>query len=360
MRSACGNPFTSGQYPESEPSADAPWQPLQYGAAVERAQGDRCLEAAALASLVSRHPVSPDALPDPADLAERVEGRLASLSLARPAAHDASADDDPRAFLWWLLRMAVPTYRRLVEPSPAIDEELLRQLQELLEDRPPEDASHAQLHVDPASTLRRAELVRDRLPVGDGPVLAVGDDDGVTLALALLGVRGLAAVDIDPRLLDWLGHAAARLDATIDCERVDVFEAPVPRRFRGSCAAVITDPARSFEDCEAFLQFGGACLRADGTGRLAWADHPDWNFEYDLVVAALPELRLRLVEVVEDVHAYPLVGSWRPDARHKAEQLGVDAGWLEALLEGVKGWTHFHVLALDDQLSRDLDQATAR
>lgn len=293
--------------------------------------------------------MSPDALPQPVDLAARVDRYIASLSLARPAAHDTSADDDPRVFLWWLLRMAVPTYRRLVEPPPALDEGHLRQLEALLADRPSEDATHAQLHVDPASTLRRAALVRDRLPAGDGPVLAVGDDDGVTLALALLGVRGLAAVDIDPRLLDWLGDAAARLGATIDRERVDVFEAPVPRRFRGTCSAVITDPARSFEDCEAFLQFGGACLRADGTGRLAWADHPDWNFEYGLVVAALPELRLRLVEVVEDVHAYPLVGSWRPDPRQKAEELGVDAAWLEALLDRVKGWTHLHVLALDGE-----------
>ena len=269
--------------------------------------------------------------------------RIGELGLARPAAF-ATQDEDPRAFLWWLLRMAGHTHRRLLDPMPAVDPELSRRLEELLARRPAEDAAHGQLHVDAQSVLRRAELVLERLSGSAGPVLAVGDDDGVTLALALLGARDLVAVDVDARLLEWIEASGRALGTSVDVVELDVFGAAVPASLAGECAAVVTDPARSFEDCDAFLRFGAACSRREPAGVLIWVDHPDWNFEHAEVLAALPGLGLACEETIELVHSYPLVPAWLPDPHDKALELGVDPAWLARLFEHTRAWSNAYVL----------------
>lgn len=268
------------------------------------------------------------------------EARIAELGLLRPAPFETD-DDDPRAFLWWLLRMATHTRARRASPLAAVDPHLLQRLEALVARRPTEDPAHAQLAVDAASTLRRALLARDRAGSGAGPILAVGDDDGVSLALALLGAEA-AAVDVDGRVLEWLVEGARSIGSEVDVAQVDVFDEAVPDRFTRRCAAVVTDPARSFEDCEAFLGFGAACLRTEAP--LIWADHPDWNFEHDAVMESLARWSLRCDEVIELVHAYPLASTWLPDPASKAAELGVDEGFLAELFAHTNAWTNAYVL----------------
>ena len=250
-------------------------------------------------------------------------------------------DDDPRAFLWWLERMAEHTERRAREALPRLDDELLREVEAALASRPAEESDHAQMHADAESTLRRALLVRDRA-IGTGPILAVGDDDGVSLALALLGAPA-AAVDVDPRVLDWIATRARALHLAVDLETVDVFDDPLPPRFARTCAAVVTDPPRSYDDTLAFLRFGAAAL-AHTKAPLVWADHPDWNFEHDAVLAALADLDLTLTETHELVCRYPLTRAILPDPAAKAAELSVDPAWLTALFARTRAWSNAYVL----------------
>jgi len=309
------------------------------------AEGPRTAEALTLAELL--RPAGSEALgapPDPALVASWVTELMAKGGCRRPSAFDAEADDDPRAFLWWLLRMAQHQYARLLAPERPLDPAHLGRLRDLLASRPGAAAEHAQLCIDVPSTLQRAVAVREAMGSSTGPVLAVGDDDGVVVALALLGATGLAVVDIDPRVLDWLSQGVRAVGGVLDAEVVDVLAGPVPRRFRGLAAGVVTDPPRSFEECIAFLRFSRACLAPDPAARLLWADHPDWNFEHAQVLAALPGVGLRMVEILPDLHAYPLAGVWLPDAARKARQLDVPAPWLAALMARTPAISHLYVL----------------
>lgn len=280
--------------------------------------------------------------PTPAMMHAWVDAVLLRHGCERP---EPGADDeaDVRHAFWWLLRMAERTYRRAVEPAPTPDAAITERFAELARTRPDRDAEHAQLHVDAASTVRRAELVRAHLAEHPGPVLAVGDDDAVTLALALMGVPELFAVDIDERVLAFLADGAAKTGARIETQRVDVLAEPVPASLRQRCAAVITDPVRSLEPTLGFLLFGAAAMRRDAPSRLFWADHPDWTFEHDEVVAELAGAGLSVVETYEDVHAYPL-DTRALDLPRIARELGVDRGWLEDLASVTCAWSSLYVL----------------
>lgn len=133
---------------------------------------------------------------------------------------------------------------------------------------------------------------------GDGPVLAVGDDDAVTLALMQLGAREVHAVDLDARLLAFLEARG------VSVTRADVLGAPVPEPLRRRFAAVVTDPFRDLDGGLGFLSFAAACV-AEG-GDLFWVDHPDWNFEHAEVRASFEQLGWRVVEERELWHRYPM------------------------------------------------------
>jgi hypothetical protein len=276
------------------------------------------------------------------DLHAGVEEILARHGAARPAP---GADDeaDMRHALHWLLRMAETTHRRASTPAAPVDPVVLARFEALLAERPPRDVEHAQLHIDAASSLRRAQVVRAHAVKHPGAVLAVGDDDAVTLALALLGQRELFAVDIDPRILAFLSRAAREIGAHIEVAEVDVLGAPLPSSLRRRCTAVLTDPIRDMDATIGFLLFGAAALSREVPSRLYWADHPDWSFEHGEVVAALERAGLHVAEVHEDLHAYPLEPGVI-DLDRIARELAIDAAWLKNVASLTRAWSHLYAL----------------
>ncbi len=275
------------------------------------------------------------------DVRAAVAALLERHGCARPAP---GADDhaDMRHALWWLLRMAERTYARALAPLPASP--LHQRFTALLDPRPERDDAHAQLHIDAASTLRRAEKVRAHLSAHPGPVLAVGDDDALTLALALMGVPDLFAVDIDERILEFLSSAARSIGGRIEVARVDVLDEPLPASLRRRCSAVLADPIRSLEPTLGFLLFGAAAMRREAPSRLFWADHPDWTFEHAEIVEALAQGGLRVVATHEDLHAYPLEPGVI-DLERVARELSLDRAWLRELASLTQGWSSLYELA---------------
>lgn len=300
---------------------------------------------ARLAQLFLETPIEEGlALPSRAEFTGRVEQWQKQRGIERPLVPLDDTEPDPRHLLYWLLRMAIATYERCLTPLPPPEPALLARFVDLISTRPIEIEDHAQLHIDAESSLRRAAVIRDQVALNPGPVLAVGDDDEVTLALALLGVPALHAVDIDERLLAHLADQSQALGHPVQVGCVDVFEDRVPTPWRGAFSAVITDPIRSHEPCMGFLEYALGCLSNERSAGLFWADHPDWNFEYDEVLASLRALGMSPPVLYPLWHAYPITSTWLPDLDQKCQLLGVDPLWFRNLTREVKGWSHLHQL----------------
>ncbi|MBI3927653.1 MAG: bis-aminopropyl spermidine synthase family protein [Armatimonadetes bacterium] len=249
--------------------------------------------------------------------------------------HRSETVDTESGFQGWVLRYALRmleiTYRRLEQPGPTPPPELLARFQEVLPGPPEEFTEFFQGRIDAASSCRRAVEVQ-RLLGGQGPVLCLGDDDGTSVALALLGVEKVAVLDIDVRVLEWLRASGL----PIELERGDVREMPASHRSR--FAAVVTDPVRDGPAGAAFLRAAGRCLRRGGW--LFWADHPDWNPGYPVLERWTHRLHLEPIRVLKDWHAYR--AAYLDDST--AEHFGLDPDWLRRLAADVRIWSHLHVL----------------
>ncbi|MEM9190200.1 MAG: bis-aminopropyl spermidine synthase family protein [Myxococcota bacterium] len=272
----------------------------------------------------------PDATSEPFDI--WVEARIDALP-AELEGHE------PEALLRWVHRMAIATYHAAMATGGG-DKSALQVLERVLEGRPAPKDAHGQFPIDLHSLLRRAEIACRSIGP-EGRIVAVGDDDCATVALAVLGYRNLAVVDIDPDLLGFLQDAATGLGGQLEVFEVDVLSEPLPSPLRQRADVVLTDPIRSLEPCLQFLLFGKAALRP--SGRLLWADHPDWNLEYAETLRALRQAGLELLELHENLHRYPLPTTLFTQLGQHALP-GVTGDELERLARLVSGHSHLHVL----------------
>lgn len=256
----------------------------------------------------------------PSDFARRIQTLLLRYR---------SQDSDQTFFMRYTLRMTEVTYQRLFRPAPGPDEVMLQRFLERLQPYPEACQEYSQGSVDPASSLRRAESVHGYLG-GRGRVLVMGDDDATSLALSLLGDYEIEVIDIDPRIIDWLGSMG--IPGKVQDLRL------LPPSYLGRFDAVITDPAADQDLAEEFLKAAVSCLARGGW--LFWADHPDWN---QAALQLLERARgdgLKLVEERSNWHSYvPHVIS-DSTARH----FNIPPGWFHELVKYARVWSHLYIL----------------
>ena len=124
-----------------------------------------------------------------------------------------------------------------------------------------------QCPVIPETGLRRALLVGHAEDVGVKDVLCIGDDDMLSVALAVMGHR-VTAYDIDPYLIDLL--CTVRRDLNLDFEIVnqDLCK-PLSGDLHERFDVFLTDPMSNKACFEIFLSRAFSLLKKDGEGFVA-------------------------------------------------------------------------------------------
>ncbi|GBC81166.1 N(4)-bis(aminopropyl)spermidine synthase [bacterium HR10] len=158
--------------------------------------------------------------------------------------------------------------------------------------------SHAlhQLPCTPATTVKRAELIRS-YATAERRILCLGDDDFVSVALALLLPNEITVLDLDPEVLGLITAAARERQLRITCRRVDL-RRPLPEDLKEAYDIVITDPIYAVPDMLLFLSAAEACLRKAPTSYLftgcsralagrSWAEIEEWAAAHGLTLTAL-------------------------------------------------------------------------
>lgn len=257
-------------------------------------------------------------------------------------------EDDPRTLFRFLLKMARHELERVDEPPIRAD--LLDRFESLLLERPPVSLDHAQLFIDAPSALRRAEIIL-RSSRG-GKILALGDDDAVSLALLLMGAASIEGApcieiaDIDEALLAFLEQSARMLGCELKTHRIDLFEESPGPALLDRFEIVFTDPPRSYEDGLAFIAYAARCLVPSQTSRLFYADHEDWNDEHDALREALRGLGLEPIGEMKNAARYPLIERWIPSLDERAAALELAPQDLRALIALIPARSHLYELAL--------------
>jgi len=186
----------------------------------------------------------------------------------------------------------------------------LEALAEIERAMPTVDTTLDQSHSLPESTLRRALYLHHRGALDGRRVIFLGDDDLLSVACGLIGeseggprARELAALDCDPRLVDYLRATAEAHGFGLDA-RVHDLRHPLPEDLRGRFDAFVTDPPYTAAGLELFVSRGLSALQP-GSGRhgfLAFAHKPPE--EMVAAQALLARMGLQMREVLPGFNAY--------------------------------------------------------
>ncbi|GKQ35459.1 hypothetical protein ALMP_20020 [Streptomyces sp. A012304] len=147
--------------------------------------------------------------------------------------------------------------RELVIPD--VLDEAVRRLRALMESGPAADMSIDQSHCTPETKVRRvlALLASGALP--GGSLLLIGDDDLVSLAVAVVGdvlgspiVERVTVVDISPEILGYIQKVSAGLGTRVETVEHDLRH-PLPAELHDGFDVAMTDPPYTPEGARLFL-----------------------------------------------------------------------------------------------------------
>lgn len=139
----------------------------------------------------------------------------------------------------------------------------------LVAQRPPAEATYDQGALTARSVFRRLAMMYAKGDVADQRILLLGDDDLLSIALALTGLpREIVVVEIDPRLCRFIEEVAAAKQLNIQVIRHDARE-KFPSQLRARFDTFVTDPSETIQGLLLFVEKGLAML-APGGGRAGY------------------------------------------------------------------------------------------
>lgn len=143
-------------------------------------------------------------------------------------------------------------------------QDLAQELAALLADRPPTTAEYFQGNIDVESAVAKVCQI-DRWDGLDGKVITVvGDDDYVSLALALTGLpRRIVVLEIDERITSFIARCAEERGFPIEVYPYNV-EDPLPSHLVGQSDLFVTEPLETVSGFLAFFSRGAATLKPGG------------------------------------------------------------------------------------------------
>ncbi len=130
------------------------------------------------------------------------------------------------------------------------------------ENRPPAVHEYDQGYVTPENTFARVALCDSRGDLRGKKIAVLGDDDLMSIALALTGLpEKVTILEIDERLIDFIKRVSEDYNLKIDARLHDLRE-PLPDDVVSNYDTFFCDPPETVEAIKAFVGRGVATLRA--------------------------------------------------------------------------------------------------
>lgn len=143
---------------------------------------------------------------------------------------------------------------------------LLRKFRRIIRDRPETKVKYFQGNMDAESVVARVYLMDSRDSLAGKRITIVGDDDYLSIALALTGLpERITVLEIDQSIGEFIEKVAREYKLDIEYVHYNV-EDPLPREFRGKSHIFSTEPLETLTGFLTFFSRGAASLRKGGVG----------------------------------------------------------------------------------------------
>ncbi|HLC36887.1 MAG TPA: bis-aminopropyl spermidine synthase family protein [archaeon] len=131
--------------------------------------------------------------------------------------------------------------------------------------KPESDSSFLQGAMRAEDVIARIALANEYFDLKNKSILVIGDDDLLSIALALTKLpKKIIVLEIDERIVDFLNNEAVKQGFPIKAEKFNV-EFPLPEKYLNNFDCFFSDPVESLEGITLFLSRGASALKKNSS-----------------------------------------------------------------------------------------------
>lgn len=146
-----------------------------------------------------------------------------------------------------------------------IFERIKKEFEEMIKDRPRPLSKFVQGFQTIDSNLARLAIMYSYGDVKGRSIIVLGDDDLMSLALAMAGAKHVAIIDIDKRLVDFINKRAKERGFDIETLQLDLSN-PLPENYIEKFDVFVTDPLETLKGFKIMVGRGIAAVKVGGSG----------------------------------------------------------------------------------------------
>ena len=186
----------------------------------------------------------------------------------------------------------------------------LKEYRKIASERPRPTADYDQGYIKEEDVMRRIAFIYERGDLEGADIIVIGDDDLISLGMALTGLpKKIVVLEIDDRLIDFINRKAYEYGFNIVAKKFDVRN-DLDEEFRGKFDVFITDPVETIEGITLFLSRAVSGLRGKGSAGYFGLTHQEASLrKWHEIERRLLSMNLVITDMLRDFNIYPMSGN---------------------------------------------------
>ena len=183
---------------------------------------------------------------------------------------------------------------------------VLDEFKEIVKNRPLPVADYDQGYIHEEDLMQRVEFIYERGDLECAKIAVIGDDDLISIALALTKMPDEITVwEIDDRLINFINKVAEERDFPIKAYKFDVRH-DVPEQFRRKHDIFITDPVETLPGITLFLSRATDTIVDGGAGYFGLTHIEASLKKWAEIEKLLLDMNFIITDMLRDFNVYPM------------------------------------------------------
>ncbi len=186
-------------------------------------------------------------------------------------------------------------------------QKILNKFLEIVKDRPLPTSDFDQGFIRPEDTLKRTAFIYERGDLEDTEIFILGDDDLISLSMALTGLpKKIVVVEIDERINKFIKEKAQEIGyKNLEVYNYNVID-DLPEDLKGKFDVFVTDPVETQKGLKLFVSRCISALKGEGSAGYMGFTHREaslkkwYDFEKFLI-----ESGFVITDILRDFTIYP-------------------------------------------------------
>jgi predicted methyltransferase len=201
--------------------------------------------------------------------------------------------------------------------------DILGEFRQIVRGRPEPSIDYFQGYMLESDVIARMALMHYYGDLNGKSIVLIGDDDLLSVALALTKLPSrITVLDIDRRLGEFIESINRKHEFNIEFIEYNVID-PLPNGLLGSFDVFSSEPLESTSGLRAFILRGVACLKENGVGYFGLTPYEASLKKWLAIQKLLSKMNCVVTDIIQGFSAYPLNYGETANYEEFAYQLGL-------------------------------------